>query len=299
MNNTADLPPGLDELENRVDQALSSGDESAIEVLGYGEISCVLAWRREGDGLAAKRLPLFDTDARFARYTEAFGNYLEALDHAGLQVVPSRLATTPAANGQIAAWCLQPLLDPKALAPEWLRTADDNGARRLLGRIADHVVSAVGPTLGLDGQLSNWAVVDGEARYFDVTTPMMRDAHGHEVLDTDLFLASLPFALRGLVRRFLLHTILDKYYDPRGVLVDLLGNLIKEGADARLSLGLEVVNSNVEPAVTETEVRRYYREDALMWELLQLFRRVDRAWQRRIRRRQYPFLLPGKVKRRV
>jgi hypothetical protein len=298
VNDTADLW-GLDELENRVDQALSSGDESAIDVLGYGEISCVLVWRRGDSGLAAKRLPLFDTDARFARYREAFGEYLKALDDAGLRVVPSRLATTPAANGQIAAWCLQPLLDPEALAPVWLRTADRDAVRRLLGRITDHVVSAVGPTLGLDGQLSNWAVVDGEVQYFDVTTPMMRDANGREALDTDLFLASLPFALRGLVRRFLLNTILDKYYDQRGVLVDFLGNLIKEGANEHLVLGLEVVNSAVQPAISEAEVRRYYREDALMWELLQRFRRIDRTWQRRIRRRQYPFLLPGRVERRV
>ena len=66
-----------------------------------------------------------------------------------------------------------------------------------------------------------------------------------------------------------------------------------------LSLGLEIVNTAVEPAIDEAEVRRYYREDAAMWALLQRLRRIDRAWQRRVRRRQYPFLLPGKVERHV
>ena len=289
----------LADLERRVDHALTIGDESGIKVLGYGEISCVLSWRNGDDAFAAKRLPLFDTTARLETYREAFDAYLRTLSEAGVRVVPSRLESTPAADGRVAAWCLQPLLDPRTLAPNWLKTADEDSASWLFTRIADQVVSTVGPRFGLDGQLSNWAVVNEDVLYFDVTTPMMRDDRGREALDTDLFLASLPWALRGLVRRFLLHSILDKYYRPREVLLDLLGNLIKEGISNRLPLGLEVVNAAVEPAIDGAEVQRYYREDARMWALLQRFRRVDRAWQRRVRRRQYPFLLPGKVERHV
>jgi hypothetical protein len=290
---------GLAELEKHVDHALSTGDESGIQILGYGEISCVVAWHDGSTEIAAKRLPLFDTEDRLATYRKAFDLYLEALGGSAMRVVPSRLETTPATDGRIAAWCLQPLLDPDALAPTWLETANEDAARWLIGRITDRVSSAVAPRVGLDGQLSNWAVVDGELLYFDVTTPMMRDEAGREALDTDLFLASLPWALRGPVRRFMLHSILDKYYSPRGVLVDFLGNLIKEGRSDRLLLGLDVVNAAVAPAVEESEVRRYYREDARMWALLQRLRRIDRKWQQLVRRRQYPFLLPGKVERRV
>jgi len=128
---------------------------------------------------------------------------------------------------------------------------------------------------------------------------MMRDDEGRETLDTELFLASLPWALRGLVRRFLLHSILDKYYQPREVLRDLLANLIKEGIADRLALGLEVVNTRVSPPIDDSEVRRYYHEDARMWAFLQRLRRIDRGWQRGVRRRQYPFLLSGKVERNV
>jgi hypothetical protein len=290
---------GLAELEGRVDRALTTGDESGIEVLGYGEISCVLAWRAGNDAFAAKRLPPFDTKTRLEAYRTAFDAYLRALDRCGVNVVPSLLESTTSADGRLAAWCLQPLLESTELAPRWLKQAGTGGAEWLFERISDHVVASVGPTLGLDGQLSNWAVVDHEVVYFDVTTPMMRDGEGREALDTDLFLASLPWALHALVRRFLLDSILDKYYSPRGVLVDLLGNLIKEGVSDLLSLGLEIVNTTVEPAIDEAEVRRYYREDAAMWVLLQRLRRIDRAWQRRIRKRQYPFLLPGKVERHV
>ena len=292
---TADLA----DLEARVEHALASTDASAIEVLGYGEISCVLAWRAGPEAWAAKRLPLFDTEARVEAYEQAFDRYLEALSNAGLSVVPTRVETTPAADGRIAAWCLQPMLDPDTLGPRWLHSADDNCARRLFDRLAEIIMAVVTPRLGLDGQLSNWAVVNDQIVYFDVTTPMLRDEEGRETLDTELFLASLPWALRGLVRRRFLDQILDTYYDPRETLIDLLGNLIKEGLADRLPLGLERINRHVTPAIGEAEVRRYYRQDAQMYALIQRLRRLDRTWQRRVRRRPYPFLLPGRVERRV
>jgi len=291
---------GLTELEARVDRALTTADESDLEVLGYGEISCVLAWRDGDDAVAAKRLPLFDSAARFEAYSTAFTAYLDALTEAGVPVASSRLETTLAADGRVAAWCMQPLLDRDAIAPRRLRQTNADETQRLFSRITDLVLATVTPRLGLDGQLSNWAMVEGgDVLYFDVTTPMMRDEEGREALDTELFLASLPWALRGLVRRFLLRSILDKYYRPREVLRDLLANLVKEGISDRLSIASEVVNEKISPAIDEGEVRRYYRDDARMWAFLQRLRRIDRGWQRGVRRRQYPFLLPGKVERHV
>jgi hypothetical protein len=161
------------------------------------------------------------------------------------------------------------------------------------------VERAVGPELGLDGQMSNWAVAGGELIYLDVTTPMMRDGAGAERLDTGLFLASLPWALRGPVRRFLLGGILEKYYQPRGVVLDALANLVKERLERWLPAFLEESNARVRPALSQEEVRRYYAADARTWALLQRLRRLDRAWQRRVRRRPYPFLLPGRIERHV
>jgi hypothetical protein len=44
-------------------------------------------------------------------------------------------------------------------------------------------------------------------------------------------------------------------------------------------------------------VRRYYRSDARLWGVLLRIRRLDRAWQRHVRRRSYPFLLPQRIER--
>ena len=99
------------------------------------------------------------------------------------------------------------------------------------------------------------------------------------------------------MRRFALGAILDKYYDVRGALLDLAGNLHKERLAQLLPDFLEAANRVVAPAITAGEADRYYRGDARMWGLLQRLRRADRWWQRTVRRRPYPFLLPGSIER--
>jgi len=103
----------------------------------------------------------------------------------------------------------------------------------------------------------------------------------------------------AVVRRFLLGAILDKYYEFGGVVRDLLGNMIKEGLDGHLPAFLEGANRRLSPNLTLEEVRRTYRADARTWALLLRLRRLDRFWQRRLRRRVYPFLLPREVERHV
>ena len=104
------------------------------------------------------------------------------------------------------------------------------------------------PSLGLDGQLSNWAITDEDRLvYLDVSTPLMRDSEGHEALDTDLFLSSLPWALRPVVKRFMLRDILATYYRPRTIIVDFLANLYKEKLSHLLPDLIERANGAIDP----------------------------------------------------
>lgn len=102
--------------------------------------------------------------------------------------------------------------------------------------------AAIDPRVGLDGQLSNWARIEGRWLYLDVSTPMLRDEAGRDRLDADLFLAALPWVLRAPVRRFLLATITDVYFDPREAMLDVLGNLHKERLSQHIPAGIEVAN---------------------------------------------------------
>lgn len=284
-------------LEARVTAALETGDESGLRVLGYGEISTVVALESKAGSFACKRLPPFASQAQFDRYRELFERYLADLERHGVTPVKSLALSQARPQGDLGVFCVQPLFPAQSLMVKHLAGCSEAQAVEVFGKLLERIVTCVGPTRGLDGQLSNWVLVDSEPQYIDVTTPMLRDEAGRDLLDLDLFLASLPWLLRGLVKRFMLADILDKYYQPRGVVLDLLGNLFKEGLERFLKPFIAEANKRFTPSFTVDEAWKYYAGDAQTWKLLLAVRRFDRWWQRTVRRRTYRFLLPGHIER--
>ncbi len=286
----------LDRLEAAFEEAFATGGHGDLDVVGYGEISCVVAWPSPGGLAVCKRLPPFSSAARLDAYSALFRDYVAQLEHAGIRVLPTTLQTV-GGDGVRVAYLVQPALPEGELMPAVLASASEKEAVGLLDAMAAAAAQAICATVGFDAQVSNWALCDGELFYFDLTTPMLRAADGRDLLDTRLFVASLPWPARWPVQRFLARSILDEYFDRRTALLNLLANLIKERLRGLLPAALDVVNRHVAPPITPREVERYYRSDARLWAVLQRLRRVDRAWQLRVRRRPYPFLLPGPISR--
>jgi hypothetical protein len=137
----------------------------------------------------------------------------------------------------------------------------------------------------------------------DTSTPLYR-IDGAEQLDPELFLRSAPSFLRWVLRLFFLDDVVNRYYDFRLVVIDLLGNLHKEGAAemipalvaaANRFLAEQMPDMALQP-ITEKEVDDYYREDAFIWRLYLGMRRLDR-WLHRAMEKHYPYILPGKIER--
>jgi len=269
------------------------GLHADLDVIGYGEISTVLALEA-GRPMVAKRLPPM-SDAQTASYAATLASYLGELERRGVAVAPSTTHRVPTPLGGRATYVVQPRFD--TLLPEVLRTTGITVVRSLFEALAGHVDAVVDDRLGFDAQVSNWAVAGGGLVYLDVTTPLCRDDRGEELLDTEIFLASLPPLLRPAVRRFALPDILATYYDRRRILLDAAANLFKERLDALVPTAAVVFSERVDPPITTLEARRYYRANAVLWEVLQRLRRLDAWWSRTIRRRPYPFLLPPKIER--
>lgn len=286
----------LAQLEAGVGAALATGSTDGLTRLGHGEITLVLGWPAEQPVIACKRLPVFPDGRSAAAWGTLIGEYVDRLDERGVRVVPWTWRTTPASGGGVAGWVLQPVLEPASLATNLLAAQPDE-ADRVFAAILDRVSAAVDDGLGLDAQLSNWALVDDELWYFDVTTPMLNDADGRPRMDLGVLTATLPAALRPVVRRFVAPGIVASYHRPRDVAVDLAGNLLKERLDPLVPVAVAVANRYVDPRITVDEVRGYYRSDARTWEVLLRLRRADQWWQRRVRRRTYPFLLPEPTER--
>ena len=282
----------LRQLDAEVESALDEADESRLLVLGGGEISLVLGWPSSTPEFACKLLPLFPSHARFDAYRQTLLDYLDALRERGVDVVETELSPVEREDGTVAGYVVQQVLPAETLGPAVLSASDPEAGHPLVDTIVETAFVAIGPRLGIDAQLSNWTWEDGRLRYLDVTTPMIWAADGSPRLDLNLLVRPLPAIARWPVRRFLAPSILDGYRHERGVANDLLGNLIKERLEAWIPVFLEPVNRTVDPPITEQAVRDYYRSDARLWEWLLRVRRLDRAWQRRVRRRPYRFLLP-------
>lgn len=299
MKHTSSFPLSteLESLDAALEEALRTGDVSKLVLLGYGEISCVLQFDREDESFACKRLPVFPDASAATDYADVFGDYLRILQERGVSPTPSQLVTLEGPGSARRVYCVQPKLNTASLLPKVLVTANDAEAARLFGELVNLIENVAKGDVGIDGQASNWALVEGKLAYLDVTTPLLRNQHGAERLDVDLFLASLPWFLRFVVKRLMLRDILDKYYFPRGIVLDFLGNLLKEKLEANIPLFLETLGDRFTPRISEKEIRAYYHDDAGTWALLQRLRRMDRMWQNKIRRRVYPFLLPGPISR--
>ena len=289
--------PDLDAVEAAVTGALATGDPGELSVLGYGEISLVVGWPTDGPRWACKRMPPSADPADLDRFRAAFDHYLTLLRDRGVTAVPSEVASARAADGRSVAYVVQPVLDPATLGPQVLSSAAPDAEHPLVVAACDAAVDVCDATTGFDGQISNWAFDGDEARYLDVSTPMLFHLDGRFRLDVGVFLAAYPAPLRAPLRRFVVPDVIGAYRDPRHVLVDLAGNLCKERLEPWLPAVLAAANDRLGRAITEDEVRAYYRSDARLWEVMLRLRRADRWWQRRVRRRPYPYLLPGVIAR--
>lgn len=285
------------DLENAVQRALSTGDESGIQVIGYGEVTLVLLLHTDAGDFACKRLPVFPNAERFERYRASLDEYLARLAAAGVDVAPTELWSSVRADRSIVAYCIQRALPRERVGHKLLHAANDDEAMRFFERVLAVVNKAVTPTLGIDSQAANWVEHEGRLIYLDVTTPLMRDEQGRERLDVKLFMSSLPVVLRDVVRVTMSKSIFDKFYSTRGAMLDLLGNLHKEKLARLIPPYLERVNRVVDRPITEADARAYYDEDAKMWALIQRLRRTDKWLQSRVLRRTYPFLLPPPIAR--
>lgn len=284
-------------LDAAVTRAFSTGDASGLEVLGYGEISAVIAWPCDGRSWACKRLPPFPSRADADRYAALFDEYLETLRARGVEVVPSTLQRLARDDGKVVIYCVQPLLPAGQLAVRVLERSGAAEARALFETVLGRIVAAVSPEVGLDGQLSNWVVAGDAVAMLDVTTPMLKDAAGRNRLDMELFLAAVPPPVRPLFRRYVVPSVVDKYHDPRGVTLDLIANLIKEGLESHIGPFLEIANRRLSQPIDAAEVKRYYAGDARVWTVWQALRRADRFVRLRLLGQPYPFLLPGRIER--
>jgi hypothetical protein len=293
-------------------------------ILGYGEISTVFEILAPGlEGLACKRLPTFRSRAELEAYKGIYLEYNRVLqEEVGLRLPRYGFACLVDDAGYPLFYILQERLPPESIGNRALHLLSSPDACRLVEQTLRELEKVWGYNrrqqdiqVALDGQISNWSIagfdhdrpaLGGEITllYMDTSTPLFR-VRGTEQLNPELFLRSAPSFLAWVLRLLYLKDVVNRYYDLRLVVVDLIANMYKEQRPDLVPPLIELANRFFAGAaaylgarpLTVAEVRAYYREDAMIWSAYLAARKLDRFLRARLLRRRYPYILPERIRR--
>ncbi len=297
----------LQEFENGLDPRDPTASTIPCEILGYGEISCVLKINDSAD-IAAKRMPLFASSSAAEKYALDYNKYCDRLRTAGLVIPEDSTIIVGGAGGIAVLYILQKQLPPSRFCHKLIHTQDTAFLGDMIQRIVEEIEKVWASNskndpqfrLAIDGQLSNWVLLEsGEMIYIDTSTPLMLE-NGTETLDPELLLQSAPSFLRWLIRWQFLEDVMTRYYDRKLVYTDLIANLYKEQCPELVEIWIGKINSNTAGKMVPLDkqaIEAYYKEDKLIWSLFLGLRKFDRFVKSKILGQRYEFVLPGKIKR--
>lgn len=311
------------EFEKNLNPRFPEKNTVPAKVLGFGEISTVLeiGEKDEDKQFAYKRMPLFRNIEEINEYESIFSEYHQLLAEIGI-TAPSYQTLHFVENDRFIFYGIQEKVDYNTVCNRLLTYISDKEIHILVLLILKNLkkvfefnrINRGRVEIGIDSQISNWAlkgfkleesvVTEGmELIYFDTNTPLIKK-NGKEQLNPELFLRSAPSFLVWVIRKLFLKDIMERYYDIRLVIIDILANFYKEQRADIIPSVLDTVNDYIDSelqdfkikTITLKEVESYYREDAFIWRFYLGARKLDRALHQLLRK-NYPYILPDKIKR--
>ena len=313
----------LKKLEKSIDTSDPEKGEVPIKILGYGEISLVFELLNDPAQIAYKRIPIFDNETQVERHIWAYNEYNRLLkEDVGLNLPEYDVAWFKDEEGKIQFYCVQDKFPAESVGNKVIHQLSDQDIKTLIllvmremKKVWDYAKNHDTLDLGLDGQISNFAIIgfdpnnpkvdlNTKLMYFDTSTPMFR-VDGNEAMEAVLFLKSAPSFLRWLLKALFLEETIGRYYDWRKVTIDLVANFFKEQKPELIPELINLVNKFFEEEandfdivpLTLEEVTKYYKSDSRMWVIFQSVRRFDRFLKTKIFKKKYDFYLPGKIER--
>jgi hypothetical protein len=281
-------------LERQVRQALDRTDLGELKVLGYGDSSVVLACEVDGQRFACKRLPVFPSRANLSHYSDLLERYIAELRLRGVSTIETHLQPVTIEESGCVAYCIQPAIDESSLLHRHLAKCPHSEAEQLLDRLLEIVLSVVSDRVGFDADVSNWCLQNSQLTLIDVTTPLLRDENMNQELPVDMFLASLPWIVRGVLRQIGVDALVGKFHTPRGILLDMLCGLYREGIEQHVPYFMARANEVADPSFSLRELRRYGLLNETIWNGKRKLQQLERLWRVRVLGKTYPFLLPPK-----
>ncbi|MFX0022405.1 MAG: DUF6206 family protein [Candidatus Hermodarchaeota archaeon] len=313
----------LKELERTIDTVNPERGKVPIKVLGYGEITLVFEIVNDEYNYAYKRLPIFETREQAKKHEHVFREYNRFLnEEIKIKTPPLEIAWFETNEGKIIFYAIQEKIPSQSVGNKIIHHVRNKDIEILVLKALremkkvwnfnkeNHIFD-----VGLDGQISNFAVIDYDPNnpfidensqliYIDTVPPFYRK-NGIEAMEIELLTRSMPSFARGLLRLIFLQDLIDRYYDWRLVIIDLVANFFKEQKPELIPSLIKIVNRflkeeasnfDIEPLTFE-EVEKYYKSDKFIWVLYQRMRLFDRFIKTKLLRKKYDYYLPGRIER--
>jgi len=303
-------------------------DPLSIHILGIGEITTTIEVKGGHWGklhpvekrmmrLAYKRMPAFDEKDDVDHYVRIHNEYQDLLDLLGIPAPWHDNLVRQRPDGKWVVYNRQERFPSNQVACLIIQDKKHNEGmnvfRMLLGkmeRLFQHNLDNPDKLIGFDAQISNWILPeydpanprvkpDEPVLYIDTSTPLAR-YHGQEQLDTELFLQSIPALFRPVVRMAFLQQVLDRYYIPRDVILDLVASfithkrpdLVPELVDEANRFMAESTFAGDAKPFTVKRIYAYNREDVMIWHFFRTLKRIDRWVSERLFKKTYEQRLP-------
>ncbi len=301
-----------------------------VKILGIGEITTTIELQGPGAprrrkpedqtwvGLAIKKAPGFPDRESAGKYSSLCYEYEDFLSrNLGIKTPYAEHRLIAEKDGRWLVYNFQERLPGESIACLIIQVADLETIEEIFSRLLSEMKklflwnrSHPEYLIGFDGQIPNWSFPrfgpghpaldkDEPLFYLDTTTPLIR-RDGKEQLDTEIFIKSIPLFLRPIIRRTLLKEVLDRYYRPRDVILDLLASLLTHHRPDLLAGMVELVNQWLEQNLSELplkpytakEIVGYNRQDVWIWKFFRQMKRVDRLITEKIMGKTYGQRLP-------
>ncbi|MFX1379655.1 MAG: DUF6206 family protein [Promethearchaeota archaeon] len=313
----------LKELELTIDTINPERGKVPIKILGYGEITLVFEIVNDEHNYAYKRLPIFESREQAKKHEHIFREYNRFLNEE-IKIKTPLLEIIWFENdkGKIIFYAIQEKIPSESVGNKVIHHVGKHEtgvlilkALREMKKVWTFNKENRTFDVGLDGQISNFAVINynpnkpnidenSQLIYIDTVPPFYRK-NGVEAMEIELLTKSMPSFIRGLLKLIFLQDLIDRYYDWRLVIIDLVANFFKEQKSDLIPTLIKIVNTflkeeasmfNIEP-LTYEEVEKYYKSDKFIWVLYQRMRLFDRFIKTKLLRKKYDYYLPGKIER--
>lgn len=296
----------LEEFESGVNFENPEKSKTPFEILGYGEISVVISIKGL-ENFVLKRLPIFRNYDECLYYKSIFDEYGAILKEKVNLKIPEQFGVIVVSREPVF-YSVQERLPKDWLCQQIFNSIDLSEVQKFTDGIISEVYKVCNFNsleekykIGIDGQLSNWALENGKEGlkhkktnfiYLDTSTPLIKE-NGIEKIPADNFLMSIPPILKFFVKKLFLKEVLERYYDCKSVILDFSSNLMNEKNTENVKNALKLISEKY--GINFQEIISYHKRDYIIWRTFLTSRKIHRFILKKVLHREYRFLLPPEI----